>query len=92
MDRRRKRTEKSPFSHENVHVWTWPESENDEGEELKCNEKFVDSVEFDNRNDSESEKSEELQDNNEYWNDSNEYWIVKQKVTQNETFPYTACR
>ena len=26
FDGRRKRTEKSPFSHENVYVWTWPKS------------------------------------------------------------------
>ena len=26
VDGRRKRTEKSPFSHENVYVWTWPKS------------------------------------------------------------------
>ena len=25
VDVRRKRTEKSPFSHENVYVWTWPQ-------------------------------------------------------------------
>ena len=41
---------------------SFAEGEDDEGEELKCNEKFVDSVELDNRNDSESEKSEELKD------------------------------
>ena len=26
VDGRRKRTEKSPFSHENVYVWTWPQT------------------------------------------------------------------
>ena len=38
---------------------SFTDGEDDEGEDLKCDEKFVDSGEFDNRNVSESEESEE---------------------------------